>query len=75
MLYEVITLLRDLAIDRPNQVWAADITYVPMNHGSMYLVAVMDWYSRKVLSFKLSNTLDADFCVEALSEALRNNFV
>jgi putative transposase len=63
-------LLRDLAINRPNQVWAADITYVPMNQGSMYLVAVMDWHSRKVLSFKLSNTLDADFCVEALCEAL-----
>lgn len=63
-------LLRDLIIDRPNQVWAADITFVPMNHGHMYLVAVMDWYSRKVLSFRLSNTLDADFCVEALCEAL-----
>jgi len=63
-------LLRNLTIDRPNQVWAADITYVPMNHGSMYLVAVMDWHSRKVLSFRLSNTLDADFCVDALCEAL-----
>ena len=63
-------LLRDLTIDRPNQVWATDITYIPMSCGFMYLVAVMDWYSRKVLSFRLSNTLDADFCVEALNEAI-----
>ena len=63
-------LLRNMTIDRPNQVWAADITYIPMRRGFMYLVAVMDWHSRKVLSFKLSNTLDADFCVEALQEAL-----
>ena len=63
-------LLRDLTIDRPNQVWAADITYIPMQRGFMYLVAVMDWYSRKVLSFRVSNTLDADFCLEALDEAL-----
>ena len=63
-------LLRDLAIDHPNQVWAADITYVPMSRGYMYLVAVMDWYSRKVLSWRLSNTLESDFCVEALQEAL-----
>ena len=62
--------LRELTIDRPNQVWTADITYVPMNRGFMYLVAVMDWHSRKVLSFRLSNTLDADFCVEALCQAL-----
>jgi putative transposase len=66
-------LLRNLTIDRPNQVWAADITYVPMAHGSMYLVAVMDWYSRKVLSFRLSNTLDADFCVDALSQAIEHH--
>lgn len=63
-------LLRGMQIDRPNQVWAADITYIPMSKGFMYLVAVMDWHSRKVLSFRVSNTLDADFCVEALVEAL-----
>ena len=63
-------LLRDLTVDRPNQVWAADITYVPMNRGYMYLVAVMDWYSRKILSWRVSNTLDSDFCVDALTEAL-----
>jgi putative transposase len=63
-------LLRGLTIDRPNQVWAADITYIPMARGFMYLVAIMDWHSRKVLSFRLSNTLDSDFCTEALQEAL-----
>jgi putative transposase len=63
-------LLRNLNINRPNQVWAADITYIPMNRGFMYLVAVMDWHSRKVLSWRVSNTLDADFCVEALEEAI-----
>jgi Transposase and inactivated derivatives len=63
-------LLRDLAITRPNQVWCADITYIPMRKGFMYLVAVMDWYSRKVLSWRLSNTMDTDFCVSALEEAL-----
>ena len=63
-------LLRDLTIDHPNQVWSADITYIPMTRGFMYLVAVMDWYSRKVLSFKLSNTLDTDFCLEAVEEAI-----
>ena len=63
-------LLRDMTMDRPNQVWAADITYIPMGRGFMYLVAIMDWYSRKVLSFRISNTLDADFCVEALQEAI-----
>ena len=63
-------LLRDLTVDRPNQVWAADITYVPMNRGYMYLVAVMDWYSRKILSWRVSNTIDSDFCVDALTEAL-----
>jgi putative transposase len=60
-------LLRGLQIDRPNQVWAIDITYIPMNRGFMYLVAVMDWYSRKVLSWRLSNTMEADFCVEAVA--------
>ena len=63
-------LLRNMKIDRPNQVWAADITYIPMSRGFMYLVAVMDWHSRKVLSWRLSNTLDADFCVEALEVAI-----
>lgn len=64
-------LLRDLSIERPNQVWAADITYIPMSRGFMYLVAVMDWHSRKVLSWRLSNTMEADFCVEALQEAIQ----
>ena len=64
-------LLRNLEITRPNQVWCSDITYIPMSRGFMYLVAIMDWYSRKVLSWKLSNTLEADFCVEALEDALR----
>lgn len=63
-------LLRDLAVDRPNQVWATDITYIPMARGFLYLTAVMDWYSRKVLSWRLSNTLDTSFCLEALDEAL-----
>ena len=64
-------LLRDLTIERPNQVWAADICYLPMAKGFMYLVAIMDWHSRRVLSWRLSNTLDTDFCLEALHEALR----
>ena len=63
-------LLRGLTIDRPNQAWAADITYIPMAKGFVYLVAIIDWYSRKVLSWQLSNTLDADFCVEALEDAI-----
>jgi putative transposase len=63
-------LLRDLAITRPNQVWSADITYVPMVHGFMYLVAVIDWFSRYVLAWQLSNTLDGLFCLEALERAL-----
>src|SRR6185295_11677241 len=63
-------LLRNLAITRPNQVWASDITYVPLRHGFLYLVAVMDWYSRYVLSWRLSNTLEGTFCLEALEEAL-----
>jgi putative transposase len=63
-------LLRDLPITRPNQVWSADITYIRMQSGFMYLVAVIDWFSRYVLSWKLSNTLDSYFCVEALKEAL-----
>lgn len=63
-------LLRGLSIDRPNQVWAADITYIPMERGFMYLVAVMDWHSRKILSWRISNTLEPDFCLQALQEAL-----
>ena len=63
-------LLRNLAVTRPNQVWCADITYIPIKRGFLYLVAVMDWYSRKVLSWRLSNTMDTHFCVEALEEAL-----
>jgi len=64
-------LLDGMKITRPNQVWAADITYIPMARGFLYLVAIIDWYSRYVLSWRLSNTLEADFCVEALEEALR----
>ena len=63
-------LLRNLKIERPNQVWCADITYIPMRRGFMYLVAIMDWHARAVLSWRLSNTMEADFCVDALNEAL-----
>jgi putative transposase len=63
-------LLRNLEIDRPNQVWATDITYIPMAKGFVYLVAIMDWYSRRVLAWRVSNTLDSSFCVEALNEAI-----
>ena len=63
-------LLNGVPITRPNQVWAADITYIPMQYGFLYLVAIIDWYSRYVLAWRLSNTLDTDFCVEALEEAL-----
>jgi putative transposase len=63
-------LLRNMKIDRPNQVWCADVTYIPMRRGFLYLVAVMDWATRAVLSWRLSNTLDPSFCVEALKEAL-----
>lgn len=66
-------LLRHLNINRPNQVWCADITYIPMRRGFFYLVAIMDWYSRKVLSWRLSSTMDADFCVVALEEALEKH--
>src|SRR6202162_4897156 len=62
-------LLRGLTIDRPSQVWCADITYIPMAKGFVYLVAVMDWFSRRVLSWRLSITMETDFCVEALREA------
>ena len=63
-------LLRKLAVTRPNQVWATDITYIPMARGFVYLVAIIDWFSRRVLAWRVSITLDADFCVEALEEAL-----
>lgn len=63
-------LLRDRVIDRLNQVWATDISYIPMAKGFVYLVAVIDWYSRKVLSWRLSNSMDTDFCIDALEEAL-----
>jgi putative transposase len=63
-------LLQNLAISRPNQVWSADITYIPMLRGFMYLVAIIDWYSRYVLAWQLSNTLDGHFCLEALAQAL-----
>ena len=63
-------LLRNILIDRPNQVWSTDITYVPMQDGFMYLTAIIDWYSRYILSWRISNTMDNDFCLEALDEAL-----
>ena len=66
-------LLRNLEITRPNQVWCTDITYIRMQKGFLYLVAVMDWHSRKVLSWRLSNTMDTDFCIAALEEAIENH--
>ncbi|WP_407673383.1 IS3 family transposase [Paracoccus caeni] len=63
-------LLGGLRVDRPGQVWCADITYLPMRRGFLYLVAIMDWFTRKVLAWRISNTLEADFCVEALNEAI-----
>ena len=63
-------LLRELKIERPNQVWCADITYIPLAKGFLYLVAIMDWHSRKVLAWRLSNTMDVQFCIDALEEAL-----
>ena len=63
-------LLRNLTIDRPNQVWCADITYIPMAKGFAYLIAVMDWFSRRILAWRVSITLEADFCVEALRDAM-----
>jgi len=63
-------LLRKMKINRPNQVWCADITYIPMHRGFLYLVAIMDWATRTVLAWRLSNTMDSSFCVEALEEAL-----
>ena len=64
-------LLRDLAIIKPNQVWGTDITYIRLAKGFVYLVAMMDWYSRKVLSWRISNSMDASFCVDCLEDALR----
>jgi len=64
-------LLRDVVIDRPNQVWCADLTYIPMRRGFLYLVAIMDWATRKVLSWRVSNTMEVEFCIEALEEALQ----
>ena len=63
-------LLRHVIIDRPNQVWCADVTYIQMRRGFLYLVAIMDWASRKVLAWRLSNTMDAEFCVAALEESI-----
>jgi putative transposase len=63
-------LLRERVIDRPNQVWCADTTYLPMQRGFLYLVAVMDWATRKVLAWRVSNAMDVEFCIEALEEAL-----
>jgi len=63
-------LLRNLSVTRPNQVWCTDITYIPIKRGFLYLIAIMDWHSRKVLSWRLSNTMDTHFCIEALEEAL-----
>jgi len=63
-------LLKGVTIDRPNQVWCADITYIPVRHGFLYLVAIMDWATRRVLAWRLSNTMHASFCVEALEEAI-----
>jgi len=63
-------LLRNLPVTKPDQVWATDITYVPMAHGFVYLVAVIDWFSRRVLSHRVSITMEAEFCIEALQEAL-----
>jgi putative transposase len=63
-------LLRGLAVEQPNQVWAMDITYIPMARGFVYLAAVLDWFSRRVLSWRLSITMDVDFCLEAVEEAV-----
>ncbi len=63
-------LLRELRVERPNQVWCADITYLPMKRGFLYLIAIMDWHTRKVLAWRISNTYEAEFCVEALNEAI-----
>lgn len=62
-------LLRDLVIDRPNQVWSTDVTYIPMNRGYMFLVAILDWYSRYVVAWMVSTTQDTVFCLQALEQA------
>lgn len=64
-------LLKDMEIEKPNQVWSADITYIPMRRGFMYLFAIVDWYSRKVIAWELSNTLDVGFCLNCLRRAIR----
>ena len=64
-------LLRNLEINRPNQVWCTDITYLPMRGGYMYMAAIMDWYSRRILAWDISNTLDTEFCIDALNKAVR----
>jgi len=66
-------LLKGLVIDRPNQVWATDITYIPMARGFVYLLAIMDWYSRRVLAWRVSNTMDVHFCIDALEEAIETH--
>jgi putative transposase len=66
-------LLRGLAIEQPNQVWAMDLTYIPMARGYVYLAAVMDWFSRRVLAWRVSISMDAAFCIEALAEAIRKH--
>ena len=66
-------LIGEMNVMRPNQVWAADITYIPLEHGWGYLIAIIDWHSRAILSWRLSNTMTVDFCVEALEEALRQH--
>lgn len=63
-------LLRNLEINRPNQVWATDLTYLPMPWGFVYLAVILDWYSRKILSWRLLKSMDSDFCVDALEEAI-----
>lgn len=68
-------LLRNLTIDRPNQVWCTDITYIPMRRSFLYWGAVMDWASRRVLAWRLSNTMDVEFCIEALEEAMNLEIV
>ena len=66
-------LLRDLVVDRPNQVWAMDITYIPMARGFVYLAAVVDWFSRRVLAWRLSITMEAEFCIDAVQDALAHH--
>jgi len=65
-------LLRGLTIDRPNHVWATDITYIPMARGFVYLAAVMDWFARRILAWRLSNTMEASFCIDAVEQAIAN---